>query len=414
MPQSSTETSAEPMSGQDASGTLLDRMPADVPGLWEGYRDWLAERGVEHPRVVLHGGYGKRNMGDDAILHVLLGRVRRELPGARVTVVCHGPDWVAERYPEVAACHFKSLGALKAMLASHIYIIGGGGIINRINTYSGRRVLKVLDMKGKFQFLATLVAGVTGARTHYYAIGATSFPDPAVRLLASAALRRADTVSVRDPLSEDNVRRLGVRGAVLVRDPALSLVPAPVAAARAILADVGLRPKGERDRPLVGLNLRYVGDPAIDNDATVALGAELVERLTVEHGCGVLFLAISRHPSKELEADHRFADALRAALPDTVPLHRLDRYHPPEVMAALIGELDYLLVSRLHGAILAHVVGTPFRCISYDHKVEQFAKLSQPGDPVLRLGECDAGAVLDAFVSGVRGPGSAQEGARRT
>src|SRR5688572_2911510 len=100
--------------------------PHDVPGLWQGHRDWLSDRGIHAARVTLHGGYGKNNLGDDAILHVLILRVLEELPGAQLTIVCHGPENVARRYahiPGLAACGFKSRAALRAMLRSHIYII---------------------------------------------------------------------------------------------------------------------------------------------------------------------------------------------------------------------------------------------------------------------------------------------------
>ena len=105
-------------------------IPADVPGLWEGYAEWLGAKGVSRPRVAIHGGYGKNNLGDDAILDVLLSRTLARFPDAAVTVVCHGPANVEARYrdlPNLSACHFKSLAALRAVVGSHLYFIGGGG-----------------------------------------------------------------------------------------------------------------------------------------------------------------------------------------------------------------------------------------------------------------------------------------------
>jgi len=144
----------------------LRDIPADVPGLWDTLTSRFANLG-RPPRVVIHGGYGKNNMGDDALLHVIRGRVLAALPTAEVHVVCHGPERVVARYRDdpagpVTSSHFKSRATIRAARRSDLYIIGGGGIVNRINAYSGLMMLKWLDPKGKFQFLAALLAGWTG------------------------------------------------------------------------------------------------------------------------------------------------------------------------------------------------------------------------------------------------------------
>jgi len=358
----------------------LRKIPEDVPGLWEALARRF-ERLGRAARVVIHGGYGKNNLGDDAILHVIRARVLAALPGAEIHVVCHGPGRVASRYREdplgpVTSSHFMSLATMRAVLRSDLYIIGGGGIVNRINAYSGNLVLKALDPKGKFQFIAALLAGWTGAFTLYYAIGAESFPDSVVRFLARHALRRADLVSARDPLTVRNLRDIGVNRPVLqVLDPALSLEPGAPSDADAWLLKSGAAPRGARERPLVGVNFRWVGDPLVDNRRTLAEAVRLA-RFLHERGFDVAFLPISQHPDRPLEDDLDFGRQLREALGAPGWLALLEDYPDPRTYMAVLGACDALVISRLHAVILGTAMGVPMAVVSYDDKVAEFVRLS--------------------------------------
>lgn len=361
-----------------------DAIPADIPGFWTNTRRHLEERGVRAPRVVIHGGYGKNNLGDDAILDVLVGRVREHLDGARITVLCHGPGNVARRYrddPHLVAFHFKSTGAARAIVTSHLYIIGGGGIVNRINVYSGRQRLKLLDMKGKFLFLAAAAAKAAGARTCFYAIGATSFPDPGVRLLARTVLATASVVSVRDPRSLANLQAIGVkRPIVQVLDPALSMTPAPAEEAEEALAEAGV-PRGER--PRVAIGFRYVRDGS-DNDAKVAAVVRLTRHLLTRYGVSVVFVPASHHPSEHFEDDLDFGRRVRAALGDEgAHVHVVERYHHPRLTMAMLGAMDFAVLERLHAVILTSRTEVPFCAVAYDAKVSEYVELIGAGERLI-------------------------------
>ena len=353
--------------------------PPAGPEYWSGWRSRLVTSG--RPNVVLHGGYGKLNMGDDAILHVLLQQLGAGFPDANVSVICHGPRWVNRQYG-VAAHHFSSPGALRAILGADLYVIGGGGIINRINTYSGRRKLKVLDAKGKFLFLAALLARATGAKVIFHAIGATSVPDRLVAWLAKQSMGRADQVSVRDALSRQVLQGLGVRGDIhLLPDPAISLEAAGPAVARRILEGEGLDPDGR----LVGLNLRPVIEPDVDNIETARTVAELADWIVDQFDAHICFLPFGRHPTKEAENDLVMAREVQARMAHVERFHILEHECTPPEMKAIIGQLDFCLLERLHAAILAAGAGTRFVAISYDAKVSEFMKAIGGRDKMVPL-----------------------------
>ena len=388
----------------------LRDIPVDVPGLWEALSTRF-ERLGRAPRVVIHGGYGKNNLGDDALLHVIRHRVLTVFPNAEIHVVCHGPERVIARYADdpagpVTSSHFKSGATVRAVWRSDLYIIGGGGIVNRINAYSGNMVFKALDPKGKFQFFAALLAGWTGAFTLYYGIGAESFPDPVVRGLTRFALKRACVVSARDPLTVANLREIGVtREVVQVLDPALSLEPAPAETADRLLVETGCLPRDERVRPLVGVNFRWVGDPEFDNEQTLAEAVRLSRDLN-DRGFDVIFLPISQHPDRHLEDDLDFGRRLREELGDPEWFALLELYPDPVAYMALIGACDALVLSRLHAVILGTVMAVPLAVVSYDDKVAEFVKLSGQEARMIDLSEFTVvrlspilDDVLEAFAS---------------
>ncbi|MGA1791282.1 MAG: polysaccharide pyruvyl transferase family protein [bacterium] len=382
----------------------MKNIPYDVPGFWEGCLEFVERRGIDRPRVVIHGGYGKRNLGDDAILHVLIKRTKRYLPKAHITVICHGPDNVRKWYPDISIYHFKSLSTLLAIIKSNIYIIGGGGIVNIINVYSGRKTFKIFDMKGKFLFFAAHLAKFSGAKTHFYAIGATSFPDPGVKILARIVLSKADFVSVRDPLSIKNIRGIGVkRKLFLVLDPALSMETAPRKDVLAALNECGMPERGSR--PFLCLNMRYIGDRKTDNKKTLLETMRLVEYLIDQKKCDVLFMPASQHPTKHLEDDLDFGRRLKAELGEIPHFYLMEKYYHPRVMMGILAEMDFCILERLHTVILASKVGVPFLAISYDNKVTEYVKLIEKEKMMIGIEEFKLSEVqekIDPYLDKIR------------
>jgi len=374
----------------------------DVPGLWEQYVQSMRNKSIDRPRIVIHGNGGKNNMGDDAILHVLIHRVLKHFPDARITVVCFGPDVVLHRYkyiPDFRAFHFRSWGTLRAIMKNDLYIIGGGGIINWTNAYSGFNRFRIFDMKGKFLYFAIFFARLFGSMTNFYAIGATSFQDPVVKLLARIVIPLSDVVSVRDSLSLGNLKRIGIKRTIHhILDPAFSMEPAPREKALEVLREWGIK---ERKRPLVGLTLRYVLDGVSDNEVTLSEAAKLVQFLIEEKGCDVFFIPTSQHPRKWVEDDLHFAREVRRRLGNVPHCFVMEKYYDPDVMMAVLREMDFSILERLHAMILSCKTGVPIFAVSYDNKVLEFAKIAArrdiPIDPpeVVSVAEVNDGGIID-------------------
>jgi polysaccharide pyruvyl transferase WcaK-like protein len=356
----------------------MDTTQFQENSIWKHIEEILAKKGIERPHVVVHGGYGKHNLGDDAILEATLHRLQHIWPLAGFSILCHSPKPVLQHHPNVNAYAFTDPMALKAICTAHLYVIGGGGIVNRINTYSGLSKLKILDPKGKFLFLAGWLSKLCGAYLVFYSVGTTSIPDPLVKWLVKQVMGRvADCVSVRDPRSLTVLREAGISRKIhVLPDPATMLHPGPAEEARVILQRLGI----DCTKPIVGLCMRYVHEPTINNANVIYQTARIVEWLIQDQGMQVLFIPFSRHRHKTVENDVAFAQAVQnQRLPNKARgggFWILAEEFTPSQTKAILGQMDICILERLHACIMTAGVGVPIIAIAYDAKVSEFMKSS--------------------------------------
>ncbi len=376
---------------------ILAKYPyLDAENMWGKIRNSLPESRTDTPVIVVHGGYGKKNTGDDAILSIILDRLKKRFKNPRFIVACHGPEEVLKTHPGIEAVRFKSFGMIKAILSADIYIIGGGGIVNIVNTYSGFRKLPLLDPKGKFQFIAGTAAKLFGAKLVFYAIGVTSIPDAFIGFLASSAINFADYVTVRDPLSKINLVTLGVgKPLKVVFDPVTALQPCSSERAEEILRAEGI----DLSNKTSAMNFRYIGNPDRDNSGTIRKAAELADRLA-EEGYQPVFVPFSRHPFKKVENDLAFAEEILGLTADKTGLKIIRGEYRPEELMGVLGLFDVCVLSRLHAVLMARMTGKNVIAIAYDHKVAEFCRMAE-NRCCIPLGEFTTERVMKEIASGV-------------
>lgn len=316
--------------------------------------------GLPEPILVV-GGYGYRNVGDEAILAGLL----RILDGLHVTVVSRLPA-------ETAAMHgvpsIPIRAALSALRRHRTVLIGGGGLFGRDMGAMGR----LLPYFGLGASLLDRAVALHGVGIDEDLPAATVYP---LRHLA----RRAAFVSVRDRRSAEVVRGWGVDAAI---GPDLSawLAPAPPAAGAALLRSAGLHP----NRPIVGLSLTAV-NPAIAEAAVVA-AAECVDALPeLQFG----FIPMSQHPFVARHNDLLLARQLLARQPR---VRVLAGVHEPAQVLAVFGHLSVAVCMRYHSLLFAERAGVPIIPIAYADKSRNW--LAERGESPV---EPTAEALIDSI-----------------
>lgn len=322
-------------------------------------------------RIMIQGGYGKNNLGDDALLIILYEKLKGWFPQSDIVAMCHYPRRVEQLYG-IPAIGFKSIKTIKGLFWCDVLIIGGGGIVNVVNTYSGLKYLKIFDMKGKFLFLTSFLVKQRRKKVIFYGVGMTSIPDKVVKLFMKITLKRVDLVGVRDQLSYQNIEKYiaNEKSLYITYDPALDY--------KGGYLDKRVddnHKNGGRVRKII-ISTRAVPDVNATNQVIhviVALINEILKRDDVQ----IVLLPVSVHPDKEVENDiyicRRIYDEVQVKENQVI---LVNTYLTPKKIQKMLGEASLILMTRLHGVIVSYDFHIPTVIISYNEKVKLFGEMA--------------------------------------
>ena len=324
--------------------------------------------GLAEP-ILLLGGYGYRNVGDEAILAGLLRQIG---PRRGVTVVSRMPA-------ETAALHgvaaIPPRDAIRALRSHRSLVIGGGGLFGRDMGALGR----LLPLYG-------LVASGLGVQVAIHGVGVDRGMRPIAARLLRRLAKRAVAFTVRDQRSREILAEWGI-GAQVIPDLSASVEPVPAAIGSELLRRAGIDPA----RPVVGLALTAVrAQQTADLEAAVA---DCIGALPDVQFC---FVPMSQHPFVHAHNDLLLGRRLQARSPRLAILE--GSFRPEEVMA-VFGSLSAAVCMRYHSLLFAARVGPPIIPVPYAPKCE--AWLDEHGLQPVRV----EGTTLAAAVEGAVGTG---------
>lgn len=293
--------------------------------------------------VLLCGYYGEHNLGDDALLQVLLS----QLPAGVTPLVTAWDQPLVSRRFGVATTDRRSLGGvLKALGQSRALVLGGGSLLQDATSFRSLLYYAALIGTARLRGLPVLLWGQ----------GLGPLRRRRSRLLVRSLLPLISAASWRDPASAALASRWGVNGLV-GSDPVWGLQPRPAAAAAA--GPAGWQGRGG---PIV-LCWRPVSQlagpgwrpwlTALDSVAARAEREVLWLPFHQDQDAGLL---------ERLQREGLISDALAAR-------SREVSVSDPDAALALFGRAGLVLAMRLHGLILAALAGSPCAALSYDPKV---------------------------------------------
>jgi polysaccharide pyruvyl transferase CsaB len=292
------------------------------------------------PRKLLLAGYiGCGNLGDDAMA---AGFVSALGEGYQISVLSGDPG-ATNRNMGWHALPRKDMAAVdNAIKACDALVFPGGSVFQDVTSVRSvayyARLVKQAKGAGKKVFL--LGQGV-GPLTRWMG-----------KRMAAAAFNAADVVAVRDSTSAVLLKELGVRRpAKITADPAF-LLPKPELRPGESFEVAGMRAVGLAPRRVKGVDV-------------VGLFGEVAKLLFAE-GIMPMFIAMDRNEDPTLIEE--IASKHGGKMPD---LKKLDT---PRQVQDRMARMDAVLALRLHAGILAATVGVPPMMVSYDPKVDAFAK----------------------------------------
>lgn len=299
------------------------------------------------PQVLLTGYYGEHNLGDDALLAVLLS----QLPSHwRPLVTAADQDQVRRRF-SVATVDRRRLGAVLAALARcDGLVLGGGSLLQDATSFTSLLYYSLLIMAARLQ----------GKPVALWGQGLGPLRRRRSRLLVRSILPQVRAISWRDQASAALARRWGIEASV-GSDPVWGLAAQPWRGKGGPIL-LCWRPVQQ----LVGIAWR----PYLEALTALALAT----------GRPVLWLPFHQEQDRGLLATLRRQGLLPPALES---VSREVEAADPAAALDLFAGSSLVLAMRLHGLILAALAGAPCAALSYDPKVEAAAQAI--GCPLQRL-----------------------------
>jgi polysaccharide pyruvyl transferase CsaB len=323
-------------------------------------------------RIVLSGSYGTRNVGDEAILTVLVNELGAR--GFGVDVLTFTPEATSARQPAANAVRSGvlrgSLATFNAIRNADAIVIGGGGILQ--DATSLRNLL--------FHVSRPIMAAMIGTPVVISGVGVGPLRHALSRRLTRWVCDRAASIDVRDQRSANLLETLGVPADKLKNGADFAhLLPrnnrdAMCSGGRTVIES--LAAAREQGRPLIGLSLRPpVGNRSrrarlSDTDrADIETMARIADRIIDEHDAHIVFV------SMYAEQDDPIAELLAGAMRHYDGVLPVSGGLPPATIKAAIAELDLMIGTRLHTLIFAACENVPFVALAYDDKVAAYAEV---------------------------------------
>lgn len=303
-------------------------------------------------RVVLSGYYGFGNLGDEALLEVIVTRLRARFKDIEIDVLSRAPRETAAQFGVDATPRWDMRAVRAAIGRADVVLSGGGGLLQ--SATSARSAL----------YYASILRDAVRQRRKSMIFAQSIGPlDFVGRFIVKRMCRGVDRATVRDALSRDLLASL-IPGTPVEQtaDPVFLYDLAPDA--------IDLQTEGLGPEPYAILCVRKV--PGLKDG--VAVVARAVDALKDRHGIRSAFLPLGGVGDADVSTT-----IIRAcsSAPMLLPECSLAR------AAAILCGARVVIGMRLHALIFAARFSVPFLAVPYDPKVSSLCSdLGYPLDPL--------------------------------
>lgn len=306
---------------------------------------------MEKVRIGISGSYGGLNLGDEAILQMIICLLRSHLKDLEITVFSKNPEDTLKRHQVDRAIPVRKLNRneiLPEVQRLDFFILGGGGIL--------------FDGEARIFMREVVLAKESGVPVAVYGVSAGPLRDPNEQGIVRDCLNQVELLIVRERLAQRILEDIGVTKEIIVSsDPALLLEPEPIEESVFKREDL----YGKR---LIGISVREPG-PAMQVDlqkyyAYMANATDyMVERFEAE----AVFIPMERQVL-DLQHSHKVISQMLNAQKALV----LKGEYSPGQILSIAKNFTFGVGMRLHFLIFLAIAGVPFAALPYASKVDGF------------------------------------------
>lgn len=290
--------------------------------------------------ITISGYYGFDSIGDEAVLYSILSGISKALPHCRVNILYHKLSTLPNMEDlETAPVSRKNpFHIIYSLFRSKIFISGGGSLLQ-----------DGTSKKSLLYYTALIcLAKLCGCKVFIYANGLGPLKSS---LLPKLALKKADLISLRDPISFDlaSLYTKNRSKLILSADPVFSY---PFnKSTKQFLACLSYL----SGKPYFAVSLRMCRNKnSIDEKKLVRIILKLKDR-------GITPVFVSMHDSYDLEISRRMAFLTGGIVSDVCNMD--DLY-------TLLTGAEFAVGMRLHFLLAAIIADIPAVALSYDKKID--------------------------------------------
>ncbi len=345
---------------------------------------------VTNSNVIFTGTFCALNKGDAAMQLSAHQALRAAIPGVDITIHTPFPDIDRPTYREwtlFETCRRRALSASVLLLRAGLW-----GVLKRYSAIRLHALIAhpelqqyqqadaIIDLSGDtitddyglrclISHLIPVIIAICLQRP-IMLCAQTLGPFGMTSPLARWVLKRVTLISVREDLSYQDVKLMGVDDAMLHRTADIAFLLQPVDGGRVdeIFEMEGL----SADQPLVGVTTsRLLGhrfDPR-NPQRFETLMAEVVRHLLRRYGVHVVLLSHVSGPGPERD-DRVIAKRVASLVSgrDTARLHVLTGDYRPDELKGVIGRCELFLSLRMHANIASLSMEVPTFAVAYSRK----------------------------------------------
>ena len=302
----------------------------------------VALRDQEKAKVLLCGYYGEHNLGDDALLQVLVS----QLPVTWDPVItARDHQAAASLVPGACIVNRRSLSeTISALRQVNALVLGGGSLLQDGTSFKSLLYYLILLWVARFNRIPIILWGQ----------GLGPLQRQWSRWCVQATLRGIRAVSWRDPASLHQAQRWRLRMPMVMGPDPVWCHPAPAWTGGQDLI-LCLRPT-----------------PLLNSHGWQML-LQALDHFSAQSGSKVIWLAFHGDQDAALWNDLDQQDLIPARLRDRSVQMRAESL---DQVQHLFSHASLVIAMRLHALILAATTGCPTAALSYDPKVKAAAQLA--------------------------------------
>lgn len=295
-------------------------------------------------KILLAGYYGYGNLGDEAILEMVLKQLFQIVQRENITVLSSNKEDTSKKYNINSIDRYNVLSIIKSLKKSKILIFGGGSLLQDVTSkrsiYYYLFLIKIAKiMKSKVIMLSQGIGPLVNEKSKKAVV---------------KSLKDVDYITVRDIQSKNFLEELGVdkNKLFLSSDPVINFSSND---------DINLR---DDDRiKKVCFSLRNW------NNSDVSEKISEVSELLIKNNIECHFIPFYYNE------DMGLINEVEALLNEKnlKAVYYKERLSTMEAFD-IIKHMDLLVGVRLHSLIFAASANVPFVAVSYDHKVDHFVE----------------------------------------